>query len=102
MALALHSRFPLAGQKRTSAGFCRKMARDTAKYPFAESRMTVSTRDDRAGPDIGCNPVELFGDRRSVRRFRNEGVRHDAVAAQPSRYVFDMRQRIGPFGVLLG
>ena len=62
--------------------------------------MTISTRNHGPHSDMGSDLLELFGHVASF--FGNDGVRRDAVAAQPCRHVGNMRERIRATAVLLG
>src|SRR4029453_8337141 len=71
----------LTGQERAAARFSCKVACNAAAHPFAEGRVAIGAGNHGASADIGGDIFELRGDAAGL--FGNDGVRRDAMAAQP-------------------
>src|SRR2546423_13868268 len=82
----------LTGQERAAARFGCKVASNAAEHPFTEARMAIGAGIHGPRSDIGGDVLELPVHAAGL--FRNDGVRSDAVTAQPRRHVADMRQRL--------
>src|SRR3954451_14199401 len=75
----------LTGQERAAARFSCKVACNAAERPFAEARVAVGAGNHGARADMGSYALDLPV--HAAGFFGNDGVRRDAVAAQPCRHV---------------